>query len=148
MKQRAAAAAAQPEGEGGGGGKEGRIRSLGIKESGESGWGWREYSLDGALLKVEHIESIPLMERVFPCRRRRRRRCALGPAQEYSPERSAQGPAVNDRCPVELTSWLQSARQLSDEDRRTIDRGWDTRCRFPSHFNTQFEYVPSVQQRM
>ena len=45
-------------------------------------------------------------------------------------------------------SWLQSARQLNDEDRRTIDRGWDKRYRCPSHFNTQFEHVPLVQQRM
>ena len=25
---------------------------------------------------------------------------------------------------------------------------WDKRYRFPSHFNTQFQYVPFVQQRV
>ena len=65
------------------------------------------------------------------------------------PLRSAQGPEMNNCCPVERRSWLQPARQLKDEDRRTIDRGWDNkRHRFPSHFNLRFEYAPSAQQRM
>ena len=50
-------------------------------------------------------------------------------------------------CPVEIAQWLQSARQLSDEDRRTIDRGWDSvssQVSLTLKFNIRFEYVPGV----
>ena len=40
------------------------------------------------------------------------------------------------------TSWLQSTRQLNDEDRSTTDRGWDKLLQLSPHFNKPIQISP------